>query len=416
MQLWLMDDQGFDEYHRLLNKDHVLDSSDSRVRGGSKDRVINVHGPLLPRSDPMTEFFGLTTYSGIDDQLSQYEEDLGNGETVYLDIDSGGGNGNGLFALGDRIQASNLNVVAYVSGRAASAAYVIAGACSEILCQQGSEVGGLGVITGYLPAEQKPVNLILSEHAENKIPDRDSSQAKANELEAFMYQKLIAWGKKDKTLDKSLDIKKTASDYGNGSMFRADEAKERGMVNQSVLLSPYNKVNGKDTLKNYSEDQLQTKLDEQKNSLEVEFNTSLDTKVNEAVDKIHTRYEKLLSSEAGAANPLEALKFAKDTRFSVEEAEEFLTKLAPAKVEVKEEGDALSDAMNAEGSADLSTLKDEDEAVRRAAKLKADKEQKLEDQAPTPKYGSEIEDTYKLAMGEFEGGLEAYEKIYGEMK
>lgn len=427
-QVWLIDQQGMDEFIQLMEnkKDHVpkLNQLDPEgIRGGSDSaqaNVINVHGPLLPRSNVMTNYFGIANYEDIGNQLSEYEARLEAGSTVYLDIDSGGGQGTGLFALGDRINASELNVVAYVSGRAASAAYVLAGACDDIYCQQAAEVGGLGVITGYLPAEQRPVNLVLSRFAKDKIPDRDLTQQSADKLEAFMYQKLESWDEGG-DINPSLNIEKTSEMYGQGRMFMAEEAKEKGMVSDSVLLPPYlntnTKTKGNEPLKNISNEDLLSQLAEQKTKLDADWQAKLDAQAGSA-ESIHARYKAVLSTDAAKANVEEALTFAADTRFTVEEAETFLSKLTPAEAKAPEgsepEGDALSAAMKSEGSADLSTL-EQDEEASRTAKLK-EQEQENNKQPPKSKYGSESIDNYKLAVGEFEGGLEAYEAIYGELK
>lgn len=426
--VWLIDDAGMQQLKDLYSNnidERTMDGLDdaSSVGGGTEIQqpVINVHGPLLPRSDVMTRFFGVTTYQDIAEQLSVLESDLDEGADVYLDVDSGGGNGAMLFPLCERIRESKLNTIAYVSGRAASAAYVLAAACDHVHMDETSEVGGLGVRTGYSMDEDKPKNMIISTHSPSKDADKAEAQASADKLENIMYSRLHQWRGPAGEL---YDIEKTAEAFGNGKMLFGDDAKEQRMADEVLTSSPYNyNKEGDNTLSTYNEKQLQEKVDEATKALKTELETKLTTAENSAktlADDIHARYEAVLSTDAGKANPSEALKFAKDTRFSLEEAEDFLKKLAPAGKANNKRGDEAEDVSDplaeaiekSGGTANLSTLQEQQQELK-AKKPVLKEENKL---LGVAKYGSRSQDTYKLMVGEYEGGRAEYDLRWAEVE
>ena len=401
-EIWLIDNREMSNVMSLLSADdeqvkqlmHV-DNEHGSDRGDTDVAVINVHGPLFSRSDIVTQYYGLTTYESIEDQLDHYESNLSDGDKVYLDIDSGGGNANGLFQLCERLFKSKLNIITYVSGRAASAAFVIANATSKIIAQETAEVGCLGVMTAYVEDDEKPMNLILSRYADNKIPDKDATQIGADKLETIMYQKIHRWRKsKDK-----FNIESLSESYGNGAMFFADDALEAKMIDEVIDINPIkNNNNGGHVTENTDVKQLEV----------AEPQVNVDEIVEAKLNELNARYEALLSSDAGKANPVEAMELAKDPAFSLDKAMSWLEKITPSlseTVEVEDTSDPIAEAFEkAGGSANLSTLL-EDEAVLAQTKTKEPKIIK-------PKYGSALIDSNMLATGRFEGGLDAYNEIY----
>lgn len=119
----------------------------SSVNSSSQNvAVISVEGLLLQR------FAGFgTSYESIRSQLRQ-ALDSSVIEHIILDINSGGGEVNGLFDLVDFIfEARNQKpITALVNEQAYSAAYLIASAASQIIAPRTGSVGSIGVMVAHL--------------------------------------------------------------------------------------------------------------------------------------------------------------------------------------------------------------------------------------------------------------------------
>lgn len=148
--------------------------------------VIEVLGPIFPRAN-MVGLISETTTSL--DQLTldlqrATESDLV--RAILLDIESPGGVAYGLQEMAEEIRAfsGRKPVVAFVSGLAASAAYWIAAACTEIVISRTAILGSVGVVSGAAIQEKPDQNGfryidIVSSNAANKRPDVSSEEGLA---------------------------------------------------------------------------------------------------------------------------------------------------------------------------------------------------------------------------------------------
>ncbi len=140
--------------HALNSKSSFPHHSDKRHHY-SNVAIIPVEGLLLHRS----EGYG-SSYESIREQLHQALA-LPQVEHIVLDIDSGGGEINGLFDLVDDIVAarSQKPITALVNECACSAAYLIASSAHRIVAPRTAIVGSIGVIVTHLDQSE----------AENKL-------------------------------------------------------------------------------------------------------------------------------------------------------------------------------------------------------------------------------------------------------
>lgn len=140
-----MSDQGRDEASRR----------NARRRGKSFDQagpiaIIPVYGTLTKTYglDPES---GMTGYDGIETKLMDAMAD-DSVRAIWLDVDSGGGDVNGLFGLVDLIYNSSERrggklIVGMAADDAYSAAYAIASAADIVAVPRTGGVGSVGVIT-----------------------------------------------------------------------------------------------------------------------------------------------------------------------------------------------------------------------------------------------------------------------------
>ncbi|WP_223823098.1 MULTISPECIES: S49 family peptidase [Wolbachia] len=116
-----------------------------------KTAVIAIHGILTKKPGAFDDFLGMTSYEKIQEEI---EEALSNKdiETILLDIDSPGGEVNGVFDLADFIYSARgkKRIIAIANDDAYSAAYAIASSSEKVFVSRTSGVGSIGVIASHI--------------------------------------------------------------------------------------------------------------------------------------------------------------------------------------------------------------------------------------------------------------------------
>ncbi|MCI5078723.1 S49 family peptidase [Oricola sp.] len=109
--------------------------------------ILPIVGSLVNRGAWIGASSGLVSYEGIAAQLREAASDP-EVRAILLDIDSPGGEATGMFATCNLVRAVNevKTVVAFVNDVAASAAYGIACAATDIVVSPTSMVGSIGVV------------------------------------------------------------------------------------------------------------------------------------------------------------------------------------------------------------------------------------------------------------------------------
>lgn len=156
--------------------------------------IIYVTGVLFPKPNILTDFGFGTALSAIQNQLYEATHDLGISKIIMC-FDSPGGSITGINELADTINTLSKPCTAYVQGSAASAAFWLAAACNEIVCDNTSILGSVGVVGTFQKNDNSKIE-IVSSHAQDKRPDIESEYGKAtilktlNDLEAVFIASL----------------------------------------------------------------------------------------------------------------------------------------------------------------------------------------------------------------------------------
>ncbi len=113
--------------------------------------IITIEGSLVNRGAWIGTDSGLVSYEGISAQLRDVRDD-DEVKAVALDLDSPGGEATGMYAVAALVRevAAKKPVVAIVNDMAASAAYGIASAATEIVVSPTSMVGSIGVVLTHI--------------------------------------------------------------------------------------------------------------------------------------------------------------------------------------------------------------------------------------------------------------------------
>jgi signal peptide peptidase SppA len=180
------------EANRFTGSARRADGTASMSRTVDGIAVIPVLDTLVNRGAWLDSRSGLTSYEGIAAQLRAAGSDPVV-RSVLLDISSPGGEAAGMAGLADliRLVRQTKPVNAFVNDMAASAAYGIASAASEIVISPTSILGSIGVVmlhadrSGELAAQGvKPTLIFAGSHKVDGNPFEPLSDAVRADLQA----------------------------------------------------------------------------------------------------------------------------------------------------------------------------------------------------------------------------------------
>lgn len=205
--------------------------------------IVNVRGIMTKRPSYMAYFFGggNVTYGALNAALEAADADT-NVDEIQLDIDSPGGQFDGLFDTLGVLQGLKKPVTAKVDGMAASAAYAIASQARSItVANRANQVGSIGVVASYYMSPNEYD--ITSSKAPKKAPDVRTKAGRAmvvEQLDALheLFVEAIASGR-------GVTSASVNKNYGKGSLVLADKALDLGMIDkiENAGLRPVNTTN-----------------------------------------------------------------------------------------------------------------------------------------------------------------------------
>lgn len=198
--------------------------------------ILPITGPIFPRANMMTEFSGATSISTLTDDYRKALEspDVG---AILLMLDSPGGAVSGVNAFADIVSAGKKKkfTTAFVAGAAASAAYWIASAASDIAMERTAMVGSIGVVAA-IPAQVSP-NAdgelwieIVSSNAPKKRPDPLSEDGRGEVVS--MLDAIEAQFIADIARGRAVSVDKVKSEFGQGGVMIGAAAVKAGMADK----------------------------------------------------------------------------------------------------------------------------------------------------------------------------------------
>jgi len=215
---------------QLTAFEHNMAASDtSRIMAlAGSNAEIHVKGVLTSTPDIFAMFFGggNTTYPEIIAALAEADANPEVNE-IIMRFDSGGGSINGMFDAMAAMKATSKPIRAIVGTMAASAAFGLASQADTIEAHnRASSVGSIGIVVDA--HVNSDVVSITSTNAPNKRPDLTTEAGKAVVVEQLdAVHELFAEGIAD---GRGTTVETVNADFGQGSMFLADEALKRGMI------------------------------------------------------------------------------------------------------------------------------------------------------------------------------------------
>lgn len=203
-------------------------SRDRNIEVRNRIAIINIKGSIFRYSNMFTEWFGLTTVQSlaVDINYALNNEDI---DGVLFDVDSGGGQANGISELSEIISNSEKPTKAYIGGSGASAAYWLASATNEVIINKTGIAGSIGAmleIYDDTEAMEKfgiKRTVIKSEISPNKNSDEEL-QTIVNRLGTEFVS--------DVAKNRNVSFAYVLENYGQGGLFVGEDAVNAGLVNR----------------------------------------------------------------------------------------------------------------------------------------------------------------------------------------
>lgn len=196
--------------------------------------VINVDGPIFPKSNMMTEISGATSLDlaarGL--QIAVDNPDI---RSIVLHFNTPGGVAFGIHEFAAQIRAARATkrVVGYAGGMAASAGMWLLAACGEVVVDKTALLGSIGVVTAA-SYQEKPDMYgemtveIVSSNAANKRPDPRTEEGRAEirrTLDALEKSFLA-----DVAADRRLTVAQVVERANRGGLMSGEEAIAAGFA------------------------------------------------------------------------------------------------------------------------------------------------------------------------------------------
>ena len=205
--------------------------------------VIPVYGTLAYRAQMVASVSGAggTSTAMLRQAIEQAAADP-SVAAIALDIDSPGGSVDGVTELVDAIYAARQSkpVVAVANTLAASAAYWVASAASEISITPSGQAGSVGVVAvrRYEGADANGGGVEIIHAGEFKAegmapgPLTEDARAHIQSIVDTYYGAMV----KSIARNRGVPPETVRADYGKGRVFAADEAVRRGMADRIETL------------------------------------------------------------------------------------------------------------------------------------------------------------------------------------
>jgi ClpP class serine protease len=195
--------------------------------------IIPIVGPVFRYANLFTDISGATSLDVLARDFTAAVESP-EVKTIILAIDSPGGQANGIAEMAAMIRAAEKDVIAYVDGTAASAAYWLASAADRVVLSKTAMVGSIGAVLSLSTAKDKNTVEIVSSQSPNKRPDvtTDQGRGQIQQLIDALAQVFVD----DVAAYRKTSVDTVLARFGQGAMFIAADALSRGMADEISTL------------------------------------------------------------------------------------------------------------------------------------------------------------------------------------
>ncbi len=200
-----------------------------------RDRVavVPITGPIFRYANLFTQISGATSLDMLAKDFTAALDDP-KISAIVLDINSPGGQAAGISDFAHMVHTSAKPVTAFIDGMAASAAYWIAAAASDVVISKSGMAGNVGAVLGIDLSKDPTKGEIVSSQSPNKRPDPRTPEGKA-QLQA-MVDALAQVFIDDVAAYRGMTPESVVQDFGGGGVSIGAQAVALGMADRMGTL------------------------------------------------------------------------------------------------------------------------------------------------------------------------------------
>lgn len=209
------------------------------VRQSGSIAILPLFGTITHRANMLSEFSGGTSTEKFAAQLRQVVSDP-TVKAIVIDIDSPGGNVDGVDELSAEIfkARSQKPIVAVANSMAASAAFWIASAASEVVVIPSGLVGSIGVVAMHrdfskqIENEGVKITLISAGRFKTEGNELEPLGDEAREAIQKLADHFMGMFVRAVARNRDVPINEVRNGFGEGRLVTAKDAKSLGMIDR----------------------------------------------------------------------------------------------------------------------------------------------------------------------------------------
>ncbi len=245
----MVEPRSFELLSLQTGKQPIFKNIKHAVRNSERG-IIPIHGILTKKSEVFDDVLGMTSYEKISEEIEEALIDK-EVETIILDIDSPGGEVNGLFDLSDFIYQARRKkrIVAIANDDAYSAAYAIASSAEKVLVTRTSGVGSIGVIASHIDQsgfDEKQGIKYTTVFAGSRKNDLNPHEPITSEsLESLKSEVNRLYGMLVELIARNRNLSVEAIKSTEAGLYFGGKAVEIGLADGITILSEFKSINKK---------------------------------------------------------------------------------------------------------------------------------------------------------------------------
>ncbi|MFP3024790.1 S49 family peptidase [Wolbachia endosymbiont (group A) of Pogonocherus hispidulus] len=210
--------------------------------------IISIYGVLTKKTEAFDHILDMTSYENIHEEIESALEDKSI-ETILLDIDSPGGEVNGVFDLADFIYESRTKkrIIAIANDDAYSAAYAIASSAEKVFVSRTSGVGSIGVIASHIDQsgfDEKQGIKYTTVFAGSRKNDLNPHEPMTSEsLENLKSEVNRLYGMLVELIARNRNLSVEAIKNTEAGLYFGENAVEIGLADGITILSEFKSIN-----------------------------------------------------------------------------------------------------------------------------------------------------------------------------
>lgn len=190
--------------------------------------VINIKGSIFRYSNILTDFYNLATVDKLIEDVN-YVKSLEDVKGVIYNIDSGGGQANGISEASDIMGTINKPTKTYIGGSGASAAYWLGSKANEVIINKTGIAGSIGAMLEVVDDTELMEKWGIKKTVyKSKVSPNKNSDDGLQSLVDRLGEEFVS----DVARNRGVNTEFVLENYGKGGLFVGKDAVTAGLADK----------------------------------------------------------------------------------------------------------------------------------------------------------------------------------------